>query len=263
MTKKRLSDLLREEAQRSNETIPPVDPAPSETIPTRPETTPKGTVAKAASSAEVIGSAQAAGVAKVTEITEATEITEVTEAKEKLELESESISDEGQPEETPRKSRPTKAELEVLVTELKAALQTAQAEHETLQNQVVTLEKVIQKQKQPTPPQQDADPSQHLTQQISALKAALQEEQATHQRLKNELEQQGQELAALKLELNTAKQVILNLTRQSEPLPASVTPPTQTPQVLTRKPIFHQRPVTPTRAIDPSTLTDKEIGWFD
>ena len=144
MVKKRLSDLLREEAQKSGEAAP----EQSENQQT------EGTIAPAAE--------------KANEPAKAAPESEPPEA-------AQPVEPEASPEEPShqRKSSPTKVELEGLVAELKAALaasrQTTQQQEDALNQQITTLQASLQNQ------QSLIEQLQTEVQQAQSLKKELEE----------------------------------------------------------------------------------------
>lgn len=164
-----------------------------------------------------------------------------------------------------RKSRPTKADLEVTIAELRQSLESIQGERDDLQAHLEVLQSSLQGQEDKVQMLQT-----NQEQQLTALQAALEAEQKRVQEL---LAQVGQ-VDQLKTELEAAKKLILELSKTNtqtpssqRPLPSVVaTPPSQPKSPVPQQRLVPERrrpgpPVLPNNSS--SALSNEEIGWFD
>lgn len=175
MTKKRLSDLLREEVQKSEDAATPTsNQADSESAP-----------AAQTESADQ-GPATLDVVAEEVVETDATDSAEEAGAKK-------------------RTSRTTKAELDQMVTELEQDLEATRDREAALQKQVADLQADLQEQQVLV--RQLTAKLEPANQRVNSLKSELEEHKSLVKRLQTDLQQVDQ----LKAELAEAKQMILQL----------------------------------------------------
>jgi predicted RNase H-like nuclease (RuvC/YqgF family) len=131
----------------------------------------------------------------------------------------------------PKRSNPTKAELETTVTELQEALQAAYQNESSLQQQVANLQLELQEQKTLV------EKLQAVVEQVDQLKAELEEAKAVILQLSETNSRTTQKTIAKEQEIKDSRSRTLSLKK----LPRQVTQPN----------------------IPSKKLSDRDIGWFD
>ncbi|MGP1382812.1 MAG: hypothetical protein ACTS2F_04580 [Thainema sp.] len=193
MAKKRLSDLLREEAQAPDST----DQSPDQSNDAEPEVETNAAIATVDTTAVDVDdqpSDQFSTTSSEADFDEADDDTD---------------------DHVKRSSRTTKAELNDMITDLESKLDAARETESALNQQVQDLEADLQEQSVMVKQlQAKLDPTQ---QQIQDLQAELKQQQKLTHQLQTELNQTQQ----LKQELAEAKQTILQLTEVNQNLQSS------------------------------------------
>ncbi len=194
MAKKRLSDLLREEAQGSDANDTSNDASNDASSNGEPEIETNAAIATVDTTAVDVDEEQPADTAEAND--------------------SES-EDADADDHAKRSSRTTKAELNEIVTDLESKLDAARETEASLNQQVQNLETDLQEQSVRVKQlQAKLEPAQ---QQIQELQAELKQQQKLTDQLQSELKQTQQ----LKQELAEAKQTILQLTEVNQNLQAA------------------------------------------
>lgn len=196
MAKKRLSDLLREEAQGSDSNDISNDTSNDASSNEESEVETNAAIATVDTTAVDVDDDQSTDAADATD--------------QDVELEDADADDHAK-----RSSRTTKAELNEIITDLEAKLDAARETESTLNQQVQNLEADLQEQSVLVKQlQAKLEPTQ---QQIQELQAELKQQQTLTNQLQTELKQTQQ----LKQELAEAKQTILQLTEVNQNLQSS------------------------------------------
>jgi chromosome segregation ATPase len=197
MTKKRLSDLLREEVQKSEDAATPAsDQADSESA--------------SASQTESADQGPATLDVVAEEVVDA-DATDSEEAGTKK-----------------RTSRTTKAELDQMVTELEQELEATQGREADLQKQVSDLQADLQEQQVLV--RQLTAKLEPANQRMNSLKSELEEHKTLVKRLQTDLKQVDQ----LKAELAEAKQMILQLSEANTQAKTQASPQANTQKAITK-----------------------------